>query len=364
VFVGLAAFFVVQSIPVDPKTWKKLPYLVLAVATFDLLIAVITTIFPTSIYKIYPFYSAVSLPGLEELLLGESNVTGRVGSFGSFGFILILLVLSSVSVRRILSPKNLLRVIYIIIGLIAVLFSGFRSAVMNSVIGFVVAGIRDLKYGVLALLPLFAVILFGLSAINSQFFHLPKQIQRAVSFVPGKWDSEMALDAEASNEFRRRVWTLWRKEYFLLHPWLGRGFGFQSEWAQRSAADPISIDYRQTVEVGNLHNGLFAALDAFGLIGTVFFVVWALRVLARTFQISFRKEYSGGMALRFVALYLAVWTITYWFGAQTVGLFLPQEFALASVFLRLRRSATSASFAAHGSAPMLGQKLEEQPAGA
>src|SRR5207249_545916 len=97
VFVGLAAFFVVQSIGMMAKVWSKLPLLVLAVATFDLLIAVVTTIFPASIYKIYPFYSAVSVAGIKEIITGNPVETARVGGFGNFGFILIVLVLASVS---------------------------------------------------------------------------------------------------------------------------------------------------------------------------------------------------------------------------------------------------------------------------
>src|SRR5438270_12618180 len=54
VYVGLAAFFVVQSIPMQSKIWSRLPYVVLAVTGFDLIIAIITTISPTSIYVIYP----------------------------------------------------------------------------------------------------------------------------------------------------------------------------------------------------------------------------------------------------------------------------------------------------------------------
>ena len=32
--------------------------------------------------------------------------------------------------------------------------------------------------------------------------------------MPGKWDTNMALDATDSNEFRARVWTIWRRDYF------------------------------------------------------------------------------------------------------------------------------------------------------
>ncbi|MFZ3376338.1 MAG: O-antigen ligase family protein [Chthoniobacterales bacterium] len=351
VFVGLAAFFVVQSIPMQPKVWAKLPYVVLAVTTFDLLIAVITTIYPSSIFKIYPFYSAVSVTGIEEALTGES-LTGRVGSFGNFGFILILLVLASIPLRQILNPKNLHRFICLIIGFVAVLFSGFRSAVLNTVIGFLAAGIRDLKYAIVLFLPFLALGLFALSFVNSDVFQLPKQVQRSLAFLPGKWDADMARDAASSNDFRKQVWTIWIHDYFPVHPWLGRGFGFKSDWAKPSAYNPKAIDYRQTVEVQNIHNGLFATLDTFGIVGTIFFVLWNLRILARTFRVSFQRTDAGGMTLRFLALYLAVWIIAYWFGALHVGTFLPQEFALVAVFLRLRHAIESKSM------PMLSSEAD------
>jgi hypothetical protein len=337
VYVGLAAFFVVRSIPMQSKIWAKFPYVVFAVTSFDLLIAVITTIFPASIYKIYPFYSAVSLLGLEEIIRGESDVTGRIGGFGNFGFILITIILASISLRKILNPKNLLHLMCLIAGCVTVVYSGFRSAVLDTLIGFVAAGIRDLKFKILLLLPFLALLLFGLSVLNSEVIHLPKQVQRSLAFLPGKWDAEMAGDAAASNNFRTQTWTVWTREYFPLHPWLGRGFGFRSQWAQQSRYNPTAVDYRQTVEVGNIHNGFFASLDAFGVIGTAAFVIWNLRLLARALQVPFRKDDQAGMVLRFIALYLAVSIISYWIGAQNIGAFLPQEFALAGLFLRLQQ---------------------------
>jgi hypothetical protein len=338
VYVGLAAFFVIQSIHMSPRVWAKLPYIVLAVSAFDLFIAVITTIFPSLIYHIYPFYSAVSTLGVEEILTGESNVTGRIGAFGSFGYLLVILVLAATQLNEILNPRNLFRLLCLLGGFLSIMFSGFRSALINAMIGFLAAGVRDLKFRMLALLPLFALILFGLSLVNSQIVHLPKQIQRVLSFVPGDWDPEMARDAAGSNEFRAQVWNLWMRDYFPARPLLGRGFSFRSDWAQASISKRNSIDYEQTVEVQNLHNGFFAALDTFGIVGTLFFVIWVVRMLARTVRVSFQKNQEGGMTLRFLALYLTVWIIAYWFGAQTIGSFLPLQFALSAVFLRLKET--------------------------
>lgn len=343
VYVGLVAFFVVQSIPMRSRIWAKLPYVVLAVTSFDLLIAVITTIFPTSIFVIYPFYSAVASSSLEEAVTGVSlDITGRIGAFGNFGFVLILIVLASVPLTQVLSPKNLFRLVTLMIGFLSTLVSGFRSAVINGLLGFLVAGIRDLRFAVVALLPLLAIGLFTISAINSQVVHLPKQMQRGLAFLPGEWDSDMALSAAASNDFRQRIWTLWLKDYFPAQSWFGRGFGFKSEWSKASTTIYHgAADYRQMVETGNLHNGLFAALDTFGIAGTIFFVIWNLRLLVRTFRVSFRKKYPADDALRFLALYLAVWVISYWYGAQSVGTFLPQIFPIAGVLLRLQEAMVS-----------------------
>jgi O-antigen ligase len=228
--------------------------------------------------------------------------------------------------------------LFLIAGFVGVLYSSFRSTVFNTLGVTLAAGIRDLKFKVLLLVPFLALLLFGLSVLNSEVIHLPKQVQRSLSFLPGKWDADMKQDAVASNDFRTQTWSVWTREYFPLHPWLGRGFGFRSQWAERSIYKPTATDYRQTVEVGDIHNGFLASLDAFGIIGTAAFVIWNLRLLARTLQIPFRKDDQAGIALRFIALYLAVSIITYWVGAQNIGAFLPQEFALAGVFLRLQEA--------------------------
>jgi hypothetical protein len=360
VYVGLAAFFIIQSVPTKPKLWAKLPYVVLAVTTFDVIIAVITTISYSLAYKIYPFYSAISTSSIEEITTGSAGETGRIGAFGNLGFVLVILVLASISLGQILSLQNLSRFFTFLAGSIAVLYSGFRSAVFNTLLAVVSAGIRDMKWGVLVLAPITAVLLFGLSFINSEVVPLPKQVQRALAFLPGKWDAVMARDVASSNQFRELVWTTWTREYFPVHPWLGRGFGFNSRWGEISVYKNDPYATIQVIETGNIHNGFLASLDTFGIVGTIFFVIWNLRLLGQALQVPFRRKHPEDMALRFLALYLAVSIISYWIGAQDVGSFLPREFALAGVFLRLRQSLESDSIAAPSSTPTLDHRLPLQ----
>ena len=114
------------------------------------------------------------------------------------------------------------------------------------------------------------------------------------------------------------------------------------------------------VEVGNIHNGLFASLDAVGIIGTIFFIAWNVQLLFRTFRVSFDKANPAGFALRFLALQLAVSILCYWFGAVTLGTFLPRQFALAGVFLKLHRGADSEAIRAQPTTGTLQEVRREE----
>jgi O-antigen ligase len=190
-------------------------------------------------------------------------------------------------------------------------------------------------------IPLLAAALFSLSVVNSSIVRLPKQMQRSLAFLPGDWDAQMEQDAEASNEFRAKVWTVWWRQYFPKQPLFGRGFGFRSQWVENSTDRSLAVDYEQTVETGNIHNGFFASLDAIGIVGTLFFVLWALRLLFLVSSVRFERDDPTGFALRFLALQLSVSILSYWLGAVTLGTFLPGEFALAGVFLRLSGAPSS-----------------------
>jgi hypothetical protein len=329
--------------PLPSKTWNKLPYAVLAVTGFDLLIAVFTTIFPSSIYRIYPFYSAVSQISIDEMVMGVTSSTDRIGAFGNFGFILVLIVLSTVTIQYLFHPSNFFKIIAFGIGGLCSLFSGFRSSVIQVLLALFAAGIRDLKRGVVGVILVFAALLFSLSLINSQIVALPRQIQRGLAFVPGHWDYEAAHDAASSNDFRIRTWTVWLNDYFPQQPLFGRGFGFKSEWTKTSVFDPRITDYQAMVEVGNIHNGFFSTLDAVGIVGAIFFVAWCIRLFVLAVKTPFQRDHPGGFVLRFLALYLTVTLAAYWMGALTLGTFLPQLFAIAGLFLRLRQESPQAA---------------------
>jgi hypothetical protein len=336
IYVAVAAYFVIQTIPIDLKVWRKLPFFVLAVTSFDTVITLVTTLFPRSIYIIYPFYSGVSRTGIEEIVTGDSGETARLGAVGNFGVFLITLLLASCSVRWILHPSNLGRLLTLGLGYLITLFSSFRTSLLSALAVTFVAGIRDLKSRVLLVIAVAVVLLFGLSFVNSHVFALPRPIQRSLTFVPGHWDVDMARDAANSNEWRTEVWNIWLHDYFPAHPLIGRGFGFASEWATPPRRFDRLDEQRVMVAVGNIHNGLYSTLDCVGVIGTLFFAIWSLGLLIRVFRLPFNPRVSGNTVLWFVALGLGASIICYWLSAQIAGTFVAQQLVASSVFLRLR----------------------------
>jgi len=103
-------------------------------------------------------------------------------------------------------------------------------------------------------------------------------------------------------------------------------------------------------------------LDTFGIVGTIFFVLWNLRILARTLRVSFQRTDAAGMVLRFLALYLTVWIGSFWLGAQSIGPWLPQQFAVVAVFLRLQESIKADLVRVPQSAPSPHEALREEVA--
>ncbi len=106
---------------------------------------------------------------------------------------------------------------------------------------------------------------------------------------PGVYSRKMGYrdgqDAAASNDFRRQVWTIWWKEYFPRHPLLGRGFGFRSQWARTSVVQHSAWETKQMVETGNIHNGLFSAMDALESSGQFSSSFGIFGMLGRTFRV-------------------------------------------------------------------------------
>src|SRR5437899_3764300 len=113
---------------------------------------------------------------------------------------------------------------------------------------------------------------------------LPLSIQRAISILPLNVDPIARFEAEASTEWRVRMWELLVPEV-PKHFWLGKGLAVSSaelELAPALAGRSHMASQEAAILTGTYHNGPLTVLIPFGIwgaIGWCWFLVAAIRAL-------------------------------------------------------------------------------------
>jgi len=334
--LSLLVYFILQTMPMDLKKWRWLPIVVFIPALFDLFTGLLTHYVPSTINLIYHFYSAVNISGIEGV-----DVTERIGALASFGSPLVLCVLAYISLRRLFIPKTWPAAVLLVVGFALCLQGGYRSSVLNVALIIAAASLRDFKLWAWVPFGLFVVFMFGLAVLHSnEVITLPLQVQRGLVFLPGKWDTEMQDNADGSNKFRFDIWDRWSERYFANEPFFGRGFGFDQSKLNKSEEYNIGDTYEAGMDnftlTQNLHNGFLSSIDSIGIIGCLFFITWVMTTLARVVLVLLRRDTNRqGPALRWLTVYLFMWSLSFWAGSLQFATFLPTQMVLAGLLVRL-----------------------------
>jgi hypothetical protein len=207
--------------------------------------------------------------------------------------------------------------------------SGFRSALIGSFAGFVIAsyfwgGTKDMvKSCYFALFGLVVLILAHSSGIT-----LPASAQRAISFIPGvEWNRTAADDAKGTTEWRLDMWEVVLKNpgLFLRNPILGSGFGF-SEQDLKIQMDAmlggqgylVGDQFEAQLVSGAFHNGPLSTIRFAGIIGLILY--YALMIYMVVFAARLVNQCKGSPFF-FLAVFLSVpiiyglFSYTFIFGA-------------------------------------------------
>ncbi|MHA3771967.1 hypothetical protein ACXR0O_10565 [Verrucomicrobiota bacterium sgz303538] len=336
IFLGFILYMGFQTVQIDAARWRWLPLATLIPACIDASLALLGNYAPdieniiSGIYDIGGGADDVGLASIDPNMMGA-----RVGMLGTAGALIVLAVLAYRKTHTLFVPRPSTFAMFG--GMIFVLAGSFRSTVLSVGLMGVAASIRDLRMR--AIFPLGAVIaaVMFLTVAHGRIIHLPEQAQRALVFLPGNWDPQVTVSASSSNDFRWETWSKWREKYFPRAPWIGRGFGFDSRelavWQFELSAQAI----KETLLVGQeLHNGFLSSIDCIGIVGTTFLIAWVLRTLWRIgCYLLDPSRHRDEPALRWLAFYLTSWTLLYWVGALKLSGFLPAQFVLTSLFVRL-----------------------------
>ena len=130
------------------------------------------------------------------------------------------------------------------------LLSGFRGGLIVTAVYFLIASYlrrgagEALRFGLVACCG--ALLLIA----SSYFITLPLSMQRALCFLPGRWDQLAVMEAQNSTEWRVYMWKLMlSSNRYIENKWLGDGFGFSMRQFELMAGDKS-----QLAEQGELHD--------------------------------------------------------------------------------------------------------------
>jgi hypothetical protein len=238
------------------------------------------------LWLFFPVAGQLSEAALEGPLGGPEPLV-RIMDFSVVGAALYGYLLARFGIRGLLDLTRPWRLLLLALALMAGLLSGFRSFVLLSALTFVILfcleGLHRTRYA----LAVLGVMLLGGAVVLPQAGKLPLAVQRAMSFLPGKFDHVARADAVASTEWRLEMWKQALPEVpkYLFR---GRGWGIDArEFFTTVEIGQAGDGHTSTVLVGNFHNGALSILIPFGLYGAiafVWFLVAGLRVLHRNWR--------------------------------------------------------------------------------
>lgn len=277
-FVGCLAWWVLRQTTLQPANANRLAFGMTAGRMIEGVLAQFLQWFPVlgkffMLYYTCGFFlwaagaSTAPLPGAES--------TERAGYLVAIGQPLLVYLCSRFPLKTFLFPNKFHWLLLLVVGVLCVLLSGFRSALAACIATFVLAEfIRYRWKGVAFLTGVAALFLFVAVLGNGTFFNLPRAAQRSLSWLPGNWDTYAKLEASESTRWRTEMWKeMLTTDRYISNKFLGDGFGF----SKRNLETMMAMAFRGGMSgtegqegfmiTGSVHSGPVGAIRHGGYVG-------------------------------------------------------------------------------------------------
>lgn len=283
---AIAGFFALTSRRIAPSR-ARWYVAVFFLAGLTAVIPDLVTVVSPSLYFIFLVFPADFTP-IYQANVDSFNHIARWGGLAMASQTLIYFLLSAYGIRAMLRRRYWWAGVLFVLAFGFLPFGGFRSGfiliVMTFVMIFYLEGLVRSRMLPALLAGSLLVSVSMLPFMNK----LPLAVQRTFSFLPVQVDPVAMADAQASTEWRLRMWKtlLPQVPQYLM---LGKGFGISG--AELEFAQNMSYRGGDSTEVaslaGDYHNGplsVIIPLGIWGLLGFIWFLVAAIRVLYLNYQ--------------------------------------------------------------------------------
>lgn len=296
--LGIIGYFIVLTL--CQNQWKllnRLPLIYFIVALLTSIPFFVSTIVPSLGPAIYAFYGDVNADAYLQEIMGEERI-GRVGKWANLATAMELALLAYFPVKDWWRPNRWFVAILWLAGFWMCMASGYRSTVFGYIVAFVFGSFASNKFKSVFLWSLAAIILAVAVAGQGSMFNLPLKMQRAISFLPGKWDYSVVSDAGSSNDFREQIQSIYIDEYMNRSPWVGSGFNYDAREVTGKENfiqwDHNSYDmFKGFIIRKDFHVGWISLYDTIGIVGGVgFFILFftGLRWLVAMMRMSWDEK--------------------------------------------------------------------------
>ena len=334
--VSVVAFVILST---QLVSLKNVRLMVLASFAGYMIIACLDTLMvlipPLALYAA-PFYLTASARGAyasySETYVAVDQVqdAGRIRFLRAFSIPIMTLVLAFRHPLQLLQPRNIGFLLLASFAGICMLLSGFRSGIAYlGLLGIAAMLLNRKPLHIVMTLILSITLLSTLLVLQGSAFSLPLPAKRALSFLPGAWDSRVTSDAEGSSEWRWEMWeTALTSEHYIRNKWVGDGYGFTAEELAYqgslgeggTAANTLQEYFLMT---GTYHSGPVEAIKRIGYIGLfILFVVMCIFVKEAIAMVNRTRGTPYFPYAMFVALPLVVHPVMFFliYGAFKGGL--------------------------------------------
>ena len=239
-------------------------------------------------YFIFLIFPVSNWAGFLNEPVTRTGMIARPGGLAMVGSAVFCALLSRYGIEELFSLRRAGRLLMLLAFAVVGMMGGFRSLVIQLMLTFAVLFYLEglMRSRLLPALILLAVLCCAVLVPFTD--RLPLNIQRSLSFLPLPIDPIARLDAQGSTEWRLNIWKhVWPQvPHYLL---MGKGYSYDANdvpllqvmaRTSESAGEGAEL-------AGDYHNGplsVIVSFGIFGVIGFVWFMVAALRVLHRNYQ--------------------------------------------------------------------------------
>jgi hypothetical protein len=281
--IAFMAYLVLARVALTERQSIIMPYLIAGGRMIEGFLSIIAFRFPQLVPFMSQFYTTItreSFAAQDVRRPGDPDAgSGRRYYLMYIGYPLMLVLCAKFRPLTLINPLYVVRFLLFAVALAAVFRSGFRSILLASMMAMLLSSyFRRGWIDTIRLSVLGAVGLLLLIALQGTVLDLPLAAQRALSFLPGRWDPVAVREAKGSTEWRVEMWkAMLTTNKYIDNRLLGDGFGFTKAQLARIYSMELygsSADQQENLLiVGGVHSGPVSAIRFVGYVGFGLFLL-------------------------------------------------------------------------------------------